>query len=86
MPGKYPPALQERDFVVPGEGYMSHDGRRNLTDLQETSQWLGGPAVAKAIIAGLLGYLGPHYVDKISPTHHISHKGYFLDNHQVSQI
>ena len=63
MPGKYPPALQERDFIVPGEGYISHDGRRNLTDLQETSQWLGGHAVAKAIIAGLLGYLGPDYVD-----------------------
>ena len=58
VPGKYPPALQERDFVVPGEGYISHDGRRNLTDLQETSQWLGGQSVAKAIIAGLLGYSG----------------------------
>ncbi len=52
---RFPQALQEKDFVVPGEGFISHDGRRNLTDLQETSQWLGGVSVAKGILEGLLG-------------------------------
>ena len=36
---------------------LSHDGRRNLTDLQETAQWLGGVSVAKSILVGLLGNL-----------------------------
>lgn len=54
-PTAFPPAIQEKDFIVPGDGFQSHDGRRNLTDLQETAQWLGGPAVAKAILSGLLG-------------------------------
>jgi len=52
---RFPQALQEKDFVVPGENLISHDGRRNLTDLQETSQWLGGVSVAKGILEGLLG-------------------------------
>lgn len=54
-PAQYPVALQEKEFVVPGENFVSHDGRRNLTDLQETSQWLGGQNVVKAILGGLLG-------------------------------
>lgn len=56
-PGNFPPAIQEKDFVVPGETLTSHDGRRNLTDLQETSQWLGGLGVPKSILTGLLGSL-----------------------------
>ena len=56
LPGSYPKAIQEKDFVVPGEGFACHDGRRNLTDLQETSQWLGGSEVPKAILSALLGH------------------------------
>jgi len=56
-PGHFPAALQERDFIVPGEQLLSHDGRRNLTDLQETAQWLGGIPVAKSILMALLGNL-----------------------------
>ena len=56
-PGNFPAALQEREFVVPGEQLLSHDGRRNLTDLQETAQWLGGVSVAKSILVALLGNL-----------------------------
>lgn len=56
LPGTYPKAIQEKDFVVPGEGFACHDGRRNLTDLQETSQWLGGSQVPNAILSALLGH------------------------------
>lgn len=55
--GTFPAAIPESQFQVPGEGLTSHDGRRNLTDLQETAQWLGGSAVAKSILKGLLGRL-----------------------------
>jgi len=51
----FPPALPEKEFVVPGESILSHSERRNLTDLQETSQWLGGINVPKAILEQLFG-------------------------------
>eukprot|EP00435_Cladocopium_sp_Y103_P015413 s3816_g3.t1 len=38
----FPSAIAEKDFVVPGDVMLSHCERRNLTDLQETAQWLGG--------------------------------------------
>ena len=41
--------------MVPGESILSHSERRNLTDLQETSQWLGGINVPKAILEQLFG-------------------------------
>lgn len=49
----FPPALPEKEFVVPGEALLSHSERRNLTDLQETSQWLGGQAVPSAVLEHL---------------------------------
>ncbi|CAK9014066.1 Uncharacterized protein SCF082_LOCUS12189 [Durusdinium trenchii] len=51
---EFPSAIQEKDFTVPGDAMLSHTERRNLTDFQETSQWLGGPAVPKAVLKALL--------------------------------
>lgn len=42
---------------MPGEALLSHSERRNLTDLQETSQWLGGINVPKAILEHLFSTL-----------------------------
>eukprot|EP00435_Cladocopium_sp_Y103_P054071 s74_g17.t1 len=49
-PANFPPALNEKDFVIPGSGaetFQCNDARRNLTDQQETSQWCGGIMVPK---------------------------------------
>lgn len=54
---EFPSAIQEKDFTVPGDAMLSHTERRNLTDFQETSQWLGGPAVPKAVLKALLSAL-----------------------------
>lgn len=50
-----PKALNEQDFVVPGLGatVSSAEGRRNLTDVQETSQWLGGIDVPEMLLTDL---------------------------------
>ena len=53
----FPAALHEKDFVVPGENLLSHSERRNLTDLQETCQWLGGQGVPRAIFEQLTSTL-----------------------------
>ena len=56
-------AIEEHAFIVPGSGAScvaaSHEGRRNLTDVQETGQWLGGEQIPELIINDLLacGYL-----------------------------
>ena len=61
MPGSFPAALAEKSFVVPGgESMPTHEGRRNLTDQQETAQWLGGRQVPAAILQALLGALYQH--------------------------
>ena len=49
----FPAAIEERDFVIPGDGFSSNDARKNLTDLQETSQWLGGVQVPRMILAAM---------------------------------
>ncbi|CAJ1440263.1 unnamed protein product [Effrenium voratum] len=55
----FPFAIQEKDFIIPGDSLLhSNDQRRNLTDFQETAQWLGGVGVPKAIFKSLLGGLG----------------------------
>ena len=57
---QFPPALNEKDFVVPGSGadtFLSHDQRRNLTDQQETGQWLGGLMVPKSLLSALFSSL-----------------------------
>ncbi|CAJ1431217.1 unnamed protein product [Effrenium voratum] len=52
----FPFAIQEKDFIIPGDSLLhSNDQRRNLTDFQETAQWLGGVGVPKAIFKSLLG-------------------------------
>lgn len=54
MLAEFPSAIAEKDFIVPGDPLLSHSERRNLSDLQETSQWLGGVSVPKAILTSLM--------------------------------
>ena len=50
-----PRAIDESEFIVAGSGMMSSaEGRRNYTDLQETSQWLGGFEFCEVILRDLL--------------------------------
>eukprot|EP00438_Fugacium_kawagutii_P033561 Skav211095 [mRNA] locus=scaffold2002:390055:394244:+ [translate_table: standard] len=48
---------KEKDFCVPGDAMLSHSERRNLTDLQETSQWLGGLSVPKMVLKSLMSWV-----------------------------
>ena len=54
---EFPVAIQEKEFIVPGDPMLSHCERRNLTDYQETAQWLGGSAVARCVLKSLLSAL-----------------------------
>ena len=53
--GAFPSAVQEKDFIIPGDILHCNDSRRNFTDFQETSQWLGGISVPKSILSNLCG-------------------------------
>lgn len=51
--------------MVPGlgeESLLCHDARRNMTDMQETAQWLGGLPVPKAVLGALFGTWAKSYV------------------------
>ncbi len=52
-----PKVINETDFVVPGVSSSAHEGRRNLTDPQETAQWMGGNEVPEMILKDLIGIL-----------------------------
>ena len=51
-------AINEQDFVVPGIAALpcgsGAEGRRNLTDAQETAQWLGGQDIPERVLQDLL--------------------------------
>lgn len=54
--------IPEAEFIVPGmmtgQCGSSAEGRRNYTDLQETSQWLGGVDIPSKVLDDLLkGFL-----------------------------
>ncbi|CAK9104214.1 Uncharacterized protein SCF082_LOCUS48644 [Durusdinium trenchii] len=69
LPTPFPGALSEKEFVVPGESLLSNDTRRNLTDLQETSQWIGGGRVPTAILTALFsGVKAPQGAVVLHPT------------------
>ena len=55
----FPLALSEQEFHVPSvRGHLSgNDARRNLTDSQETSQWIAGESFAIKTLEALLGAL-----------------------------
>ena len=57
--GSFPLALSEHDFRVPAAKsfLISNDARRNLTDVQETSQWMAGEEFAKRVLESMLGFL-----------------------------
>ncbi|CAE6916132.1 unnamed protein product [Symbiodinium sp. CCMP2456] len=46
--------IQESSFVVPG-ALPTFESKRNMTDAQETAQWLGGTEVPQQILEALLG-------------------------------
>ena len=52
-----PQALPEAKFCVPSaKAHLSgQDGRRNLTDVQETAQWVSGESMAISLLKALLG-------------------------------
>lgn len=54
-----PQALPEAEFSVPAtKSYLvSNDSRRNLTDIQETAQWIAGKNVFSKILSATLGGL-----------------------------
>ena len=59
LPAAFPPALNEKEFVITGSGtesFQCNDTRRNLTDQQETSQWCGGIQVPKQILQALFSW------------------------------
>ncbi|CAK9026556.1 unnamed protein product [Durusdinium trenchii] len=51
----FPEAIEEKNFIVPGEMMTSNEARRNLSDVQETSQWLGGIHVPREVLVALQG-------------------------------
>ena len=59
LAGDFPLALGEPEFHVPSaRGHLSgNDARKNLTDSQETSQWIAGEACTIKILEALLGSL-----------------------------
>ena len=54
-----PKAAAEADFCVPSAKSFLQcaDSRRNLTDAQETGQWVSGEPVFSQILASLMGFL-----------------------------
>jgi len=54
-----PSAIPEAEFNVPSaRAHLSgNDARRNLTDAQETAQWIAGPCFTEKMLASLLGPL-----------------------------
>ena len=59
FPESLPPALGESDFHLPAsKAYLqSNDTRKNMTDLQETAQWVSGEPLWKKILDSLLSIL-----------------------------
>ena len=68
----FPVAVGEQDFHIPSarSHLAGHDCRRNLTDAQETAQWVSGEDCMVKILEGLLGhwvYLRSFYI--FAPLH-----------------
>lgn len=51
-------AINEGEFLVPGIAALpcgsGAEGRRNLTDFQETARWLGGEDIPEKVLQDLL--------------------------------
>lgn len=56
-PSSSPPALPEGQFHLPSAKsfLQSNDARKNMTDMQETAQWLSGEALWTQLLQSLLG-------------------------------
>ena len=65
-PDSLPAGLNESSFCVPSSKshLQSADARRNLTDCQETSQWIAGPDVMEKCIKGALG-CSVHFISTV---------------------
>ena len=53
FPGSLPDAIPESEYQCPTSGLQSNDQRRNWTDYQETSQWLGGIDLPRKMLEAL---------------------------------
>ena len=64
---EFPKALAESEFCVPSaKGVLvSNDSRRNLTDIQETSQWFAGIDCYEKLLTATLGVEAQTY-EKLS--------------------
>lgn len=60
LTGDFPSSIPEAEFRVPSQKshLTANDSRRNLTDSQETAQWIAGPSFTEKLLNGLLGQLG----------------------------
>ena len=63
-----PRQLPESEYITTSQ-VTSHEGRRNLTDFQETCQWLGGQDVPLQICRRLLGLSARFVLCRISSPH-----------------
>ena len=59
------PPFRKSEFNVPSaRAHLSgNDARRNLTDAQETAQWVAGPCFTEKMLASLLGPLLFNYLE-----------------------
>lgn len=60
LTGDFPSSIPEAEFRVPSQKshLTANDSRRNLTDSQETAQWIAGPSFTEKLLNALLGQLG----------------------------
>ena len=61
-PSGVPAAVAEANFHVPSAKafLQSNDARKNMTDIQETAQWLSGEPFWTAVLRSLMGNSASH--------------------------
>ena len=61
-PSGVPAAVAEANFHVPSAKafLQSNDARKNMTDMQETAQWLSGEPFWTAVLGSLMGNSASH--------------------------
>lgn len=86
-PDGLPCAIPESDYVAPNYANMtSNDARKNWTDVQETSQWLGGVDVPQKLLEAL-GVGGPSDALSDSVSYHFSNLCRFkFQNRQILRL
>lgn len=66
-PSSVPTAVPEANFHLPSAKafLQSNDARKNMTDMQETGQWLSGEPFWTAVLGSLMGHSSSHVVFKM---------------------